>query len=461
MTALRAGVASDPGRVRSVNEDSALIEHPIFAVADGMGGHRAGDVASQVALDALRRAVGEPTTEALVDAVRRANDAVVERASGAAELRGMGTTLCVVALVDDHDGDGERIAVANVGDSRAYLYRDGELEQLTHDHTLVQTMVDDARITPEEAAVHPQRHIVTRALGIDTRIEVDTWEIVPFAGDRFLVCSDGLFNEVEDDRIAAVLRRLADPSDAAAELVRLANDGGGRDNITCVVVDVVDDGDRATAASAALAGEALTSQGDRREPDVAGFTSAAPAAPAGETGSDGGGAAPRDDDTVMVQTIPPAAARSAAAVAVARRHAPASALPRSERVRRRDLRPTRPHRRFTWRVALFMVLLLAVVGSAAGAVWWYGRNTYYVGFDGDEVAVFRGRPGGFLWFDPTLVERTGIEREEVPESLAGRLADGVDHGTEQGARSYVANLEDQIDGLDGDSATGASSTTSP
>ncbi len=431
MTAVRAGVATDKGRARTINEDAYLVADPVFAIADGMGGHRAGEVASQVALEALRAAVQDATTDGLVEGVVSANVAVFDRASEEAELRGMGTTLCAVALVQEPGEDGEpedRMAVVNVGDSRAYLFRDGELEQVTHDHTLVQTMVDDARITPEEAAVHPQRHIVTRALGIERDVQVDRWEITPFVGDRFLVCSDGLFNEVEDSRIASVLRRLSDPGDAAAELVRVANEEGGRDNITCVVVDVVDDDDRSGRASTALADEPTTTKTSATkapaEPDVAGFDSPAP----------------RPDDTIAVSAVPPPPKRS-----------------------RRRARGPRP-RRFTWRVALFLLLVLAVLGSAATAVWWYGRNTYYVGYDGAEVAVFRGRPGGFLWFDPTLVERTGIARDEVPAALTDRVQAGEDQPTLDDAQDFVANIQAQIDAQGPDvtiETTTTTATTSP
>lgn len=425
MTALRAGAASDTGRLRNINQDASLLADPVFAVADGMGGHRAGEVAAQIAVESLRAWAFDRTTDGLVEGVRTANVAVFERASSDPELRGMGTTMCAVALVDGEDGTGDRMAVVNVGDSRAYLFRDGELQQLTRDHTLVQTMVDDERLTPEEAAVHPQRHIVTRALGIDAEVEVDTWEITPFSGDRFLVCSDGLFNEVDDDRISSVLRRLGDPNDAAAELVRMANEGGGRDNITVVLVDVVDDDDRAVAASTALADQPLTT-GDR-EPDLAGFTTPAP----------------RPDDTAVVAAVPLGGPD----------------LDAGGRRRRRRRRERPAPRRVTWRSLLFVVLVLGVLGAAATSVWWYGRNTYFVGFDGDEVAVFRGRPGGFLWFDPTLVRRTGIDRDDVPDSVVGRIDEGVDQGTEEDALDYVANLEEQIDSVGGPRGDGRTTTT--
>ena len=178
----------------------------------------------------------------------------------------MGTTVVALALMpDEPDPDDRRrrrrrrrpstSLIANVGDSRAYLFRDGALVQLTEDHSVVADLVREGRITAEEAEVHPQRNIVTRVLGVYETVDVDLWPVDPVAGDRFLLCSDGLFNEVGADQIGSVLRRLDDPSEAAAELVRLANEGGGRDNITVVLVDVVDDGGVAEAASAALAGE--------------------------------------------------------------------------------------------------------------------------------------------------------------------------------------------------------------
>ncbi|HVL03977.1 MAG TPA: Stp1/IreP family PP2C-type Ser/Thr phosphatase, partial [Acidimicrobiales bacterium] len=225
----------------------------LFAVADGMGGHAAGEIASEVAVESLESS--EPTTvDALEEAVRQANRAVWERASDDPELRGMGTTLCVIALSADSAGGGDdRILVANVGDSRVYQFHDGDITQITDDHSLVEDLVREGRLSAEEARTHPQRNILTRVLGNEPDVEVDTWEIIPQRGDRYLLCSDGLFNEVDDDRIAAVLRRLADPEDAAHELVNLANQHGGRDNVSAVVVDVVDDDNRAAAASAALA----------------------------------------------------------------------------------------------------------------------------------------------------------------------------------------------------------------
>ena len=242
------GSASHPGRVRTINEDSRLISDrlPLYAVADGMGGHQGGEVASAIAVRTLDESVNEPTLDALVAGVELANRHIRTHASADPSLRGMGTTLCAIVLLEDDEGQ-EEIGWVNVGDSRIYLFRDDDLIQLSDDHNLVAELQRDGQITDDQAAVHPQRNIITRALGIDSKVLVDSNTVLPYQGDRFLLCSDGLSDELNPDQIAATMRRLADPTDVADDLVRQANDHGGRDNVTCVVVDVVDDGDRAGA----------------------------------------------------------------------------------------------------------------------------------------------------------------------------------------------------------------------
>ena len=255
MTTLRGGAATDVGRVRQINEDRYLCDESgsLFAVADGVGGHQAGEVAAQTAVETLQETFTDPTIEGLSSAVQQASEAVWRLAQTASEKRGMGTTLTALALVVQ-DGD-EQLGLANVGDSRAYLLQHGQLEQVTEDHSLVEEMVREGKLTRQEAAVHPQRSIITRALGMEPQIEVDVWQLIPYRGDRLLLCSDGLTNELSDERIAATLRQLADPTDAARDLVRQARAEGGGDNITVVVIDVVDDDDRAERASAALAAD--------------------------------------------------------------------------------------------------------------------------------------------------------------------------------------------------------------
>lgn len=426
MTTLRAGAATDTGQVRANNQDAILVAEPMFAVADGMGGHAAGEIASQVAVESLE-ADDVSSRRALEQAVRQANRAVWERARGDADLRGMGTTMCVVALVSGASTDEnqtspgipgagaaeERIIVANVGDSRVYQFHDGDITQITDDHSLVEDMVREGRLSADEARTHPQRNILTRVLGNEPEVEVDTWEIIPQRGDRYLLCSDGLFNEVDDDRMAAVLRRLADPEDAAHELVSLANQHGGRDNVSVVVVDVVDDDDRAGAASAAVATAAPTVA--PRGPVT---TSVPTAAPGGSSGPPG--------------SPPPAASATTGAGA-------ASPVTKAATTTEAKEKP----RKLTWRSLLFVCSLLVVLGGAAAAVTWFARNTYHVGLDDEQVVIYRGRPGGLLWIQPTLAERTELSLDDVPPSRQQAVTAGKEEPSLAQAREYVATLEEQ------------------
>jgi PPM family protein phosphatase len=233
---LVVGAATDVGRVREGNEDAYLVDDAmgLFAVADGMGGHRAGEVASVTALEALRAAInaGQPLRESIEDA----NEAVFTKSLTDQSLRGMGTTLTAGTLVT-----GGTVLVGHVGDSRAYLLHDGELHQVTVDHSLVEELVREGRLTADEAAVHPQRSIITRALGVDSSVEVDIYPVELAPGDRLLFCSDGLTGMVQPDTIAATLRREEDPTRAATQLVDAANAAGGEDNITVLVVAVTDE----------------------------------------------------------------------------------------------------------------------------------------------------------------------------------------------------------------------------
>jgi serine/threonine protein phosphatase PrpC len=236
------GDRTDVGRGRPENEDSLLVDPDdgLYAVADGMGGHRAGEVASATAIDALKTAfLGG---QRLDQAVGAANAAVFARAAEDASLRGMGTTLTAIAL---HDSTAE---FGHVGDSRAYLMRDGNVTQVTEDHSLVEQLVREGRLTPEEAQNHPQRAIITRALGVDPNVAVDTYRIDLRPGDRLMICSDGLTNMLSDDTIAQTLRRHADPQQAADTLVDMANQAGGDDNITVILLDALSDGGEGAGA---------------------------------------------------------------------------------------------------------------------------------------------------------------------------------------------------------------------
>ncbi len=242
---LKHGVATDTGNVRPQNEDAYVASDHLFAVADGMGGHNAGEVASALATTLLlERAVGQTLTpEWFVNAITAINRTIHESAAESTERRGMGTTICALALVNPQGETTvpQQVALANVGDSRIYLWRAGTFRQLSVDHSYVQELVTEGLITEEEARVHPRRNIVTRALGIDDRVAVDSWLIPLFAGDRFILCSDGLVDEVPTADIAALAAQQREPQMIADALVALAKRNGGRDNITVVVVDAVGD----------------------------------------------------------------------------------------------------------------------------------------------------------------------------------------------------------------------------
>lgn len=227
------GSRTDIGCLRDHNEDSLIVSPPLFAVADGMGGHAAGEVASEIAVNVLaERAPDHPDSEALGRAVEEANRAIIHAAHEGRGREGMGTT-CTAALLE-----GERLIIAQVGDSRAYLLHQGKLQQLTRDHSLMADMIEAGQLTPEEARTHPNRSVITRALGSDVHTRPDLYEIDVETGDRLLLCSDGLSGMVRDDDIESTLARVRDPQRCASQLVNEAIAAGGHDNITVIVVDV-------------------------------------------------------------------------------------------------------------------------------------------------------------------------------------------------------------------------------
>lgn len=359
MIRFRHGEATDVGQVRQVNEDGFLAADPLFAVADGMGGHRAGEVASATALDVLRSSDIDSSADALMAAVEEANLTVFRRAADEPELYGMGTTLCAIGPVA---ADGiERIGIVNVGDSRVYLWNDGILSQITEDHSLVEAMVRGGQLTAEEAASHPRRNVVTRALGIEPVVDVDCWALTPAPGDRLLLCSDGLFGEVSDDTISGVLGNESDPMAVAEQLVRLANEAGGRDNITVVVVDPeVVQGDTHDAVAPvtdrverlSVPSDDLLRIGESLEPPPPPRSPYLP--PAGSIDSDPTVPLP----VVESPPLPAAVSASSASPAPPVQAAPAPPV---------QAEPAR-QRRLTWRVVLFILAVLVVLAVAVGAV---------------------------------------------------------------------------------------------
>lgn len=387
------GVRTDVGRVRQINEDSVHAQDGLFLVADGMGGHSGGEVASAVAIETVA-AVGPPADiDELIEAVRSAHGAILERAADEPELYGMGTTLCAVARLAD-----DRLGLVNVGDSRIYLFADGELTQVSEDHSLVGELYRAGHLSADEAAVHPQRNIVTRALGIGDELLVDYWELPARGGDLFLLCSDGLVDEVADNQIAAVMRRLEDPAEVVDELVRLANESGSRDNVSVLIVrvDAGSDGETALALS----------------PQVH--------APERADQHAGRGTAPLVDARRSEEEDEP--------------------TPRRER-------PRMPKRG----LAAAVVTALIVVG-AFWLIASYARNNYYVDFaETDQVVIYQGRPGGVLWFDPTLEEASTVFRDGLTDALASEVDGNPEFGSLGEAQEYVAELQAraaEVDAID-------------
>lgn len=227
------GSRTDVGHVRDHNEDSLTVVPPLFAVADGMGGHEAGEVASELTIKTLEQlAPAHPDAQALERAVEAANLNVLQAPSQGIGREGMGTTLTAAMI------EGERLLIAQVGDSRAYLLHQGELQQLTRDHSLMMDLIEAGQITPEEARVHPNRSVITRAIGSDPHMKPDIYELNISAGDRLLLCSDGLSTMLEDDEIQTIMRHTPSPQQCASDLVDAALQAGGYDNVTVVVVDI-------------------------------------------------------------------------------------------------------------------------------------------------------------------------------------------------------------------------------
>jgi PPM family protein phosphatase len=258
-----AGVATDIGRVREGNEDSFLVEPPLYAVADGMGGARGGEVASQLALTTVEEGfAGRRGPLALL--IHEANAAVFARSTEDRSVAGMGTTLTGALVEGDH------ALLVHVGDSRAYLLRGGQLRQLTVDHTLVQRMIDAGEISADEADVHPHRNVLLRVLGTEPDVDVDETELGLLEGDRLLLCSDGLTGMITDEQIQAILEAASGPQEAADRLVRAANRAGGIDNITVLILDLVE-GDEEPAVDRPRMSSASTTASSPPGPDLRRF----------------------------------------------------------------------------------------------------------------------------------------------------------------------------------------------
>ncbi|HEY7437902.1 MAG TPA: Stp1/IreP family PP2C-type Ser/Thr phosphatase [Acidimicrobiia bacterium] len=401
---LVSGASTDKGQVRAVNEDGYIVDRrlQLFAVADGMGGHRAGDIASATALEALRAEIAGGAQ--LERAIGAANLAVFEKSSSDDSMQGMGTT--VTAAMPGTAS----LNIGHVGDSRAYLLRDGDFSRITTDHSLVEELVQDGSLTEEQAAIHPQRSIVTRALGVDRAVEVDLYSIQLRDHDRVLLCSDGLTTMLRNDDIASVLRREQDPTKAANALVDAANEAGGEDNITTIVIDVHDDGD---VVPQSRAHPAVTDAEDDGNADA------------------GPGGAPGQPSPEAVGPEPAASA--------------AQALPAAPEPTRELGVDSKKVALSFGRLLLFAVPIVLIIGLAVGAVAWYARRTYYVAFDRTgKVVAYQGRPGGVLLWNPTVLRKTSLTRPKLTDEAVAAIDDQKAFSNKGEVNAYLAALDAEV-----------------
>lgn len=419
--ALRYAARSDVGLVRANNQDSAYAGPHLLVVADGMGGHAGGDVASSVAIAALAPLDGEShgPDDALGElerALEAARDEIVARTEAEPDLAGMGTTVTAILRA------GNKLAMVHLGDSRGYLLRDGALTQVTTDHTFVQHLVNTGKITPEEAEHHPQRSVVMRVLGdFDPDVAPDLSVREARPGDRWLLCSDGLSGFVSGDTIADTLRDVADVDACADRLVQLALRAGGGDNVTVIVADVVEldnvpDGD-GPSTSAAIVGSAATS---RNRPTAA---ADGPAARASALSKQAGAAARSAADGA-----PPAA--------------DAGAADSSEDAE--DADTPDPRRRRRRRVVAALVTLVVLAALATGVVLSYRwtQTQHYVGIDAGTVAIYQGIPQtiGPIALS-TVVERSDARIADLSSYVRDRLEQTIHTDSLDDARERVRLLE--------------------
>ncbi len=388
--ALRYAVRSDRGLVRNNNQDSVYAGPRLLAVADGMGGYAAGEVASKIVIDVLTHLDEDRRTDDLItslrDATENANDQLRDAVAHDRRLEGMGTTLTALLFA------GNRIGLAHVGDSRAYLLRGGQLIQITHDHTFVQALVDEGRITEEEASSHPQRSLILRAL-TGTEVDPDLSIRESRVGDRYLVCSDGLSSVVSGETMYEALQ-MPDPQESADRLVELALRAGGPDNVTCIVADVIDVpyGDDAPVVDGAAGGNR-----GQRDPG--------PTSPASRAA------------TLNHRPVPTDTAEQP---------------------------PARPRRR-RLRLALGTLVVLALLGAGSYGLWRWTQAQYFVGAQDDQVAVYRGintAVGPVHLY--SLLDNSGLRVDDLVQVAQQGVHDGIPAKDRADADRIISNLSAQL-----------------
>ncbi|MBB6627903.1 serine/threonine-protein phosphatase [Nocardioides sp. KIGAM211] len=415
---------SDVGRVRKDNQDSGYVGPWVLVVCDGVGGAARGDIASATAVQQLRK-LDEPPTDDLLGqvagALHRAHDRIGELVDEDPSLNGTSTTATVALF------DGTRLGMGHVGDSRAYLFRDGAISQLTKDHTFVQSLIDEGRITEPESRVHPHRNLILKALDGIHEAEPDLFHVELAAGDRLLLCSDGASGVLDDGRLADILRG-GSPDYAAVELVRASLEAGSSDNVTCLVADVVDAATPDEQLQPVLVGAAAELRKRSRGGKAGLFR--------GHRAGDTGELEPVAGEDPLPDNVPFAISNDPIDPEAAR-YAP------------------QPPRRFTWfkrLLALAVVVGIAWMGGAAA--WTWSQTQYYVGDQDGEVVIFRGvnadLPGLAL---SKPYETTDVTLDRLSDYDAGTVRDGIEAGSLADARKTVENLAGKQSADTGTSST--------
>ncbi len=429
---LRYAVRSDVGLLREGNEDSAYAGPRLLAVADGMGGHAAGEVASALTIASMAELdSGQPSGDmltALASAVAAANARLQEKIIANPAVEGMGTTLTALLWSDGHAG------VCHIGDSRGYLLRQGELYQITHDHTLVQSLVDEGRISADDVSTHPQRSLLLRALDGRSAAEPDLSVHDAMPGDRYLLCSDGLSGVVSDETLRGTLESVADPEAATRELIDLANAGGGPDNITCIVADVVDTATTRLPLPSApiLAGAAASLQpGDGNDPF-------------GDLDEDHG-RPPRSVTamhTIMLDDdLDPRNPGTIPLTAASENGAGLGTAPARRSHRAQPRRSRRPSGRRRWPIVSVSLLVLVAIIVGGGYIGLQvTQGQYYLAATNGQIVIYQGVNQQILWYKLYHVhEQTGIQLAQVPANDQQTVS-SYPPGNLAHAQSSVANI---------------------